>query len=59
LLCEVTWAVAVIASPVVCGVVRCAQMLAYADLRMRQDGYAYELSADWARNMGWEGLANG
>lgn len=59
LLCKVTWAVAVIASPVVCGVVRCAQMLAYADLRMRQDGYAYELRTDWARNMGWEGLANG
>lgn len=59
MLCKVSWAVAVIASPVVCGVVRCAQMLAYADLRMRQDGYAQELRTDWVRNMGREGLANG
>jgi hypothetical protein len=51
-LCKISWVVAVLASPVVCGVVRCAQMLAYADLRMRQDNYALELHTDWTRNRG-------
>lgn len=58
MLCRVTWAVAVIASPIVCGVVRCVQMLAYADLRMRQDDYGRQLRTDWVRNMGREGLAS-
>ncbi|MEB3020547.1 hypothetical protein [[Mycobacterium] crassicus] len=59
MLSKVTWAVVVIASPVVCGVVRCVQMLAYADLRMRQGDYGQELRTDWARNTGGEELAGG
>ncbi|MEB3031321.1 hypothetical protein [[Mycobacterium] nativiensis] len=59
MLAKVTWVVLVIASPVVCGVVRCVQMLAYADLRMRQGDYGQELRTDCARNTGGEELAGG
>lgn len=59
MLSKVTWAVLIIASPIVCGVVRCAQMLTYADLRMRQGDYGQELRTEWARNMGREGLTGG
>jgi len=59
LLATVDWPVLIIVSPVVCGVVRCVHMLAYADLRMRHDDYGQQLRIDWARNMGREGLPGG
>jgi len=46
----VTPVVALMVAPVVFGLVRCLQMLVYADLRMRQDNYGQELRTAWARN---------
>lgn len=48
----VTPVVVLVIVPVVFGVVRCLQMLVYADLRMRQDNYGQELRTAWARNTG-------
>lgn len=52
LLSMVTWVVAVLACPVVFGLLRCLPMLIYADLRMREGDYGQQLQAEWARNRG-------
>jgi len=51
MLSMVTWVVAVLACPVVLGLIRCLPMLIYADLRMRQGNYGQELQTQWTRNM--------